>query len=154
KVPQLQEQARKKEQPAPPLSPLVRAAASAKPEQLLEQVRRDPDALAVVRQEWLQDALERGLAAAKQSPAHREQFGAYYTKLREKSPDTVPYTFEQYVALQKVRPQGQRAFGEALQQMMPTAPGESEAQLRADFEAAKKHELFQEWWSTSTVAKF
>src|SRR5262249_10127173 len=112
KVPQLQEQARKlapdKERPAAPLPPLVREAASTRPEQLLEQARHEPATLEALRQEWLKDTLEQDLAAAKRSPVYQEQFRAYYDQQREKSPHSSPYTYEQYVALQQVRPQGAR----------------------------------------------
>jgi predicted PurR-regulated permease PerM len=158
KVPELQKQAREqvpeKGRPSTPVPPLVREAASAQPEQLLEQARREPATLEVLRQEWVKDTLERDLAAAKRSPAYQEQFRAYYDKQREKSPASNPYTFEQYVALQQVRPQGARAFGEAVEKLLPTPEGERDAKLRADFEAAKKHELFEQWWGTSSVAKF
>jgi predicted PurR-regulated permease PerM len=158
KVPQLQEQARKqvpdKGRPTDPVDPLVRAAASSTPQQLLEVARHNPDALPALRKEWLQDALAQGMASAKQSPAYQEQFGAYYADLHAKSPKALPYTLEQYLVLQKARPQGRRTFGDTLEKMMPTAHGESEARLRADFETAKKHDLFQEWWGTSSIAKF
>src|SRR5262249_51591114 len=36
----------------------------------------------------------------------------------------------------------------------PTPEADSEARLRADFEAAKKHELFHEWWASSGTARF
>jgi predicted PurR-regulated permease PerM len=158
KIPELQKQARQqvpeKGRPTAPVDPLVRAAASAAPEQLLQQARRDPAALAALRQEWIADALVKGLAAAKQSPAYQEQFHAYYDEQRERTPHAVPYTFEQYVELQKVRPQGRRPFGDALEKMNPSTAADGEARLRADFEAAKKHELFQAWWGNSSSAKF
>jgi predicted PurR-regulated permease PerM len=157
KVPELQAQARKevpdKGRPAVPVTPLVRAAASAKPEQLLDQARHDPAVLATLRQEWLHDAVERGAAAAKGSAAYREQFRRYYEDLRARQPALLPYTYDQYLELQKARSQGRRAFGDALEKMMPTPEGESEPRLRADFEAAKRHELFHQWWATSSVGK-
>jgi predicted PurR-regulated permease PerM len=158
KVPQLQEQARQqvpeKGRPSIPVDPLVRAAASAKPEQLLEQARRDPALLSALRQEWTGDTLEQQVAAARQSPAYQEQFRMHYENERAKAPQSIPYTFEEYTTLEKVRPQGARAFGDALEKLRPTAAGDSETRLRADFEAAKKHELFQEWWATNSAAKF
>src|SRR5262249_19784765 len=51
-------------------------------------------------------------------------------------------------------PQGRVAFGNALEKIKPAAEGDRDAQLRADFEAAKKHELFQEWWGTDSTARF
>jgi predicted PurR-regulated permease PerM len=158
KVPQLQEQARQqvpeKGRPAGPVDPLVLAAVSATPEQLLEQARRDPDTLRSLRQEWVADTLEREVAMARASPAYKEQFGAAYESQRARSPDAIPYTYEEYTALQKARPQGARAFGDALEKMRPTAEGSGDSRLRADFEAAKKHELFQEWWGSSSIAQF
>jgi predicted PurR-regulated permease PerM len=158
KVPELQAQAHQdvpaKGRPAAAVDPLVRAAASAGPEELLQQARRDPAALAALRQEWLADSLAQGLAAAKQSPAYREQFRAYYDERRSEAPQSIPYTFDQYVELQKARPQGRRAFGDALEAMEPSQESDREARLRADFEAAKQHELFQAWWGTSASARF
>src|SRR5205807_1712445 len=73
KAPELQARARKdvpeKGRPAAPVDPLVRAAASASPEQLLQQVRREPPTLAALRAEWLSDAVAQGLATAEQSKA-------------------------------------------------------------------------------------
>jgi hypothetical protein len=68
--------------------------------------------------------------------------------------NALPYTFDEYVELQKVRSQGPRAFGAALEKIRPSAEGESEARLRADFEAAREHELFQQWWGSSPTARF
>jgi predicted PurR-regulated permease PerM len=157
KVPQLQAQVRKQlppKGPSPDLEDsLVRAAPTRHPEQLLEQARQDPAILSHLRDEWIQDTLDKELATVKQSPAYQEQFGAYYAKQRDSSPQRIPYTLEQYLALQKVRPQGRRAFGDALEMMMPTAGADHEASLRADFEAARTHELFKEWWGTSSIAK-
>jgi predicted PurR-regulated permease PerM len=174
KVPQLQEQAKKDQTDKvagslresssrsprerttalAPLDPLVRAAASANPAQLLQQARHDPAALDVLRQQWLQDALESGLASAQGSPAYQDQLRAHYNESRASHPDAIPFTFDEYVELQKARPQGPKTFGDALEKLRPSKDEESEAGLRADFEAAKQHELFQVWWSTSTIGKF
>jgi predicted PurR-regulated permease PerM len=40
-----------------------------------------------------------------------------------------------------------------VEKIKPSAQGSGDAQLRADFEAAKQQELFQQWWSTSSLAK-
>jgi predicted PurR-regulated permease PerM len=157
KVPQLRAQARKQVpgqgQPASPLEALVRAAGSVKPEQLLRQARHDPTALASLRQEWIHDSAERAAAKARGSPAYRERFRADYDRQRARGSAAIPYTFDQYLELQKVRPQGPRAFGDALEKLMPTAQENNETRLRADFEAARKHELFQQWWATSGTAR-
>jgi hypothetical protein len=154
KVPQLQEQAKKqvteKGRPAEAVDPLVKDAATVQPEQLLARARRDPVALGSLRQEWMQVTVEREAAAAMHSPAYLERFRVSYDKHRAEASMPIPYTFEQYVELQRVRPQGPAAFGSALETMAPSA--DKEERLRADFEAAKQHELFQEWWSTSSVA--
>jgi predicted PurR-regulated permease PerM len=135
------------------VDPLVRAAASVSPEQLLQQVRHDPETLKALREEWTGDTLEREVAVARGSSTYEEQLRTYYEEQRAQAPDRTPYTFEEYLGLQKARPQGRRAFGEELEKLRPTAEGESETRLRADFEAAKEHELFQEWWGTSQTAK-
>ena len=158
KFPKLREQAQKevpaKGQASASVDPLVRAAASTPPEQLLQQVRRDPAALAALRQEWLHDAVERGLAAAKVSPGYKEQFRAYYDQRREQRPESSPYTFDQYLELQEDRPKGVAAFGATLEKLVPSDAADGESRLRADFEAAKEHELFHQWWGNSSTAKF
>src|SRR5262249_48580129 len=123
-------------------------------EQLLQQARQDHAALATLRAEWMDDTVERELAAARGSAAYREQLRDYFEKQRARSPATIPYTFEQDAELQKGRPGGAQAVGKAVEKMKPTAASASEERLRADFEAAKKHELFQGWWGTSSVAQF
>src|SRR5262249_33885725 len=89
KVPQLQAQARKQLSPKGPSpgleDPLVRAAATRNPEQLLEQARQEPAILSHLRDEWIQDTLDQELATIKQSPAYQAEFGAYYMKQRETS---------------------------------------------------------------------
>jgi predicted PurR-regulated permease PerM len=132
----------------------VRAAASTTPEQLLHQLQGDPGTLAALRQEWIKDSIDSELVKVKESSRYQEQFRDYYENRRAAKPQEMPYAFDQYLELQKVRPQGPRVFGETLDKLMPSAQSETEAQLRADFEAAKEHELFENWWSTSGVARF
>src|SRR5262249_9013799 len=127
---------------------------TATPEQLLIQVRRDPATLATLRQEWTQDTLEREVTAALHSPAYQERFRTFYEQQRAQSPQTIPFTFEQYLDLQKARSQGRPAFGQAMDTIKPPAAGDAESRLHADFEAAKQHELFQQWWSTSSTGQF
>jgi predicted PurR-regulated permease PerM len=158
KAPELQAQARRevpdKGRAPASVDALVAAAAHATPEQVLDQARHDPAVLSQLRQEWIADTVKRDLAAAKQSPAYQEAFRAYYDAKAASSPKTVPYTYDEYLELQKVRPSGARAFSDALEKMKPTASDQSEQQLRADFEASRQHELFQQWWGSSSVARF
>ena len=72
----------------------------------------------------------RGVKAAKQSPVYRDKFRPYYEEQRAQSPDSVPYTFDQFIELQAARPKGPVAFGAALEQIRrpprqiaPPAPG-------------------------------
>jgi predicted PurR-regulated permease PerM len=157
KVPQLQSQARQQnsgKDGAAPGDPPASATTSPTPDQLLQQVRRDPAHLATLRAEWFEDERKRELAAAQASPAYHERMRSHYEKWQEQNPKTLPYTFDQYVELQKAWPQGRVAFGNALEKIKPATEGDSNAQVRADFEAAKKHELFQEWWGTNSTARF
>jgi predicted PurR-regulated permease PerM len=157
KVPELQSKARQqtsgKDGPSP-AGPLVSPASSPTPEELLQQVRRDPARLETIRTEWFQDELKRELAAAQVSPAYHEQMRRHYEKWQEQNPQSLPFTFAQYVELQKAWPQGRIAFGNTLEKIKPSSQAESDVQLRTDFEAAKKHELFQEWWGTNSTARF
>jgi predicted PurR-regulated permease PerM len=156
KMPELQELARHRTQGRSPstLDPVIRAAVADKPEQVLILTRREPEALAILKQEWIQDATDRGVERAKQSPEYINQLRTVYDARRAKRPESVPYDFDQYLELQKIRPQGPQAFGNALEKMQPTSGGDLMATLKSDFEAAKKHELFQHWISTNPVAQF
>jgi predicted PurR-regulated permease PerM len=107
-----------------------------------------------LRDEWLTDSLAKGLTAAKDTPAYQEQFRTFYNQRRESTPQSIPYTYEQYVELSKARPQGRKVFGDAVEKMDPSPQADRETRLRADFEAAKKHELFQEWWGGNSTARF
>lgn len=126
--------------------------AKAQPEQLLQQARRDPANLAKLRDEWLTDSVTQALAASKTSPAYQLEFHKYFDDQRAQSPQTTPYTFEQYQELQSARARGAKAFGDAWEQLFPSTDGD--AGIAADFEAAKKHELFQSWWGSNSTAKF
>src|SRR5262245_40775134 len=76
KASQLQVQARKPAPPAAepksPLDALIRAAATAKPEHLLEQARHDPVALASLEQEGNTDEVEETATSAKGSKGRLE----------------------------------------------------------------------------------
>jgi predicted PurR-regulated permease PerM len=157
KAPELKDEARKhvpaKGRPWSNEPPLVRMAAAAEPEQLLKEVRHDPASMVELRQEWIDETLNKDLAAARKSPAYVEALRKHYDHEREKKPNSIPYTFDEYVELQKVRPKGRRAFGDALEKIRPTAAGDAQTSIQADFEAEKKHELFQHWWGTSPTAR-
>jgi hypothetical protein len=80
KFPRLQQEAKKqaaeKDSPSGAEAPLVQAAATSTPEELLHTARRDPTLLAGLRTEWTQEAVKQGLAGAWQSPAYHEQLRA------------------------------------------------------------------------------
>jgi predicted PurR-regulated permease PerM len=158
KVPELEQQARKRtadrNQDASALEPLLRAAAIEKPAQLLEHARHDPAILAALRQEWIQDGEDQAVRSAPDTPAYQIAYKDAYNHVRAQHPTSVPFSFDEYVALKKAHAKGVRAFGDALEAIHPTSEADREAQLRADFEAAKKHDLFQQWWSSSSTAAF
>lgn len=134
--------------------PLVRQAATTSPAEMLQQVRRDPATMARLRDEWVRDSVESGIARSKQSPDYEARFREYYDLQRAQSPQSIPYAFDQFLALQRVRPSGAKAFGTTLDKLFPDSEANTEANLVADFEAARKHDLFQSWWSSSSTAKF
>jgi len=138
--------------PAQPLDPLVPASLFTTPEKLLILARGNPTYTARLREEWIQDTVKKETTPG--SPAYLAAFQKYYEERAKESPTAIPYTFQQYIDLQKVRSQGPVAFGAAMESLFPTPIEEREAHLRVDFEAAKKHELFREWWASSSAAKF
>jgi len=154
KVPALRIQANRDESNHQISEYLVRSAVELAPEQLLAKVRHEPAQLSALEREWIDKSVASGVAAAKQSPAYMKQFQEYYDRQRQDNPRVIPYTFEQFNQLQKARPQGRQAFGNALHEMGLSDESESNPQLRKDFEASTKHELFEQWWSTSSFAKF
>lgn len=140
---------------AGPLAPLLKSAArKATPKELLAQAQGDPACLGALREEWVQDAIAQERKLSKGTKAYQEEFQRSYEQLAREAPASVPYTFSQFVELQKIRPQGPRAFGATLEKLKPSPQEKGEEQLRADFEAAQKHELFQQWWASSSVARF
>jgi predicted PurR-regulated permease PerM len=156
KAPELKAQA-KEQVPStgrPPASvpPLVVAAATATPTQLLERVRQTPELQVSLREEWINDTIRVELARAKASPEYLTQLEAFYERKRQESPKALPYPFDVYVELRKARPLGMKAFGEAMEKVHPRSEEDREAKVREDFETAKEHELFQKWWSESSNA--
>jgi predicted PurR-regulated permease PerM len=156
KAPELQAQA-KEQVPStgrPPASvpPLVVAAATATPKQLLEHVRQTPEVLVPLRDEWINDTIRSELAREKASPEYLAQLQAYYERKRLESPKSLPYPFDVYADLRKARSLGMKAFGEAMEKVDPRAEEDREAKSREDFETAKQHELFQKWWSENAHA--
>jgi predicted PurR-regulated permease PerM len=131
---------------------LVRAAATASPEQLLQQARHDSAALTALQHEWVVSSVASELAAARHSSDYRDQLRQHYDELRKQSPSVLPYSFDEFLQLESARAKGPKEFGEAMR-AMPGASHYGDAELRADFEAAKKHELFLTWWGSNSFAK-
>jgi predicted PurR-regulated permease PerM len=130
----------------------AKGASAASPEELLQQVRHDPRALAALQKEWVAEVVAADLATARRSSAYQDQLRAHYDELRQHSPQVLPYTFDEFVTLEAARAKGPKEFGEAMQSL-PGAHEYGDAELRADFEAQKKHDLFLTWWGTSSLAK-
>ncbi|MCF7959686.1 MAG: AI-2E family transporter [Pirellula sp.] len=162
KAPELADQAQlevpKTGRPAKSVSSLVRAAVTSSPAQLLDMLRRDPPELEILRNQWIEDTLTNKFDEAKASPAFVEQLRKAYDDQRQISPQTIAYSFDEYTKLSKARHLGRKAFADALDQLKPPPvseePAAKERRLRSDFESATKHDLFQKWWSTNSVAQF
>jgi predicted PurR-regulated permease PerM len=155
KAPQLQAQARKaspeKSRPND-ADAMVHAAATDSPEELLRQARHDSATLTALEQEWIASTVASELSAARKSPTYHEQLRQHYDALRARSPQALPYSFDDFVKLQAARAKGSRDFGDVAQTLQG-GHSYTDADLRADFEAAKKHELFESWWGNSSAAK-
>lgn len=162
KCPQLKNDARQsvpeQGRPATGVSSLVRAAVTDSPQQLLAQARRDPSELISLRSEWIEDTIKKEFDESKASLAFLKQLRRAYETERQKSPAKLPFTFSEYTELRNTRPEGRRAFGEVIDRLQQSGNTQAEVdkqtQLRADFEAATKHDLFQQWWAGNSVAKF
>lgn len=123
-----------------------------------------PDALVRVRhnsklatwllKEWVQETIQKALSIAKDSPVYVEQFRQHYERCRQQKPDFVIYTFDEYLKLQQARAKGQHAFSVAVASLRPENIKLSEKQLKTDFEATMKHQLFEKWWNSSSPASF
>ena len=158
KYPELKSQARKennaKSASVVQEDSLIRFAQSATAQESLQKVRHNPGLLASLQQEWINDSVERGIVAAKTAPAYRDQFRKYYEQCRTQKPELAHYTFDQFLTLQNARNHGQLTFSKAMEQFPPLITQPPKTQLITDFETAKKHELFQKWWDTSSPARF
>lgn len=159
KFPELQAQARKADenprQDKDPMELLALTAAkdTTTPAQLFERVRQIPGVLSALREEWLSDAVRAQLANLTESASYLKVLHEYYDQKRREAPSTLPYTFEEYLQLRAARPLGPKAFGDTLERLRPRPAADRDAKLRADFEAAKQHELFQAWWTGSTTGR-
>lgn len=127
---------------------------STTPEELLAEARREPAVLTLLQSEWIQSEQEKAIHRSKASPDREAKFQAYYEEMHDRSPKTFPYSYEQYIALQKARSQGRVAFGNTVEKLFPSDEAKRESQIEADFVAAKKHEVFKNWWATSSPAQF
>jgi len=140
------------------VTPLLRAAATSTPEQLLKFIIRNPTEFEVLRLQWIDETLENKFDIVQESPEYTERLRVAFEDQRQYSSNAIPFTFEEYMELAKVRPQGRRAFGEVFEKLRPPPVDEDAAskdrRLREDFEAATKHDLFQKWWNSNSVAKF
>ena len=158
KVPELRKEAEAKtaetKKPLPLTDPLLRMAVTASPEELLEQARREPNLLATLQSEWINDAEVEAITLAKNSANREEKFHTYYETMRTESPQSFPYTYAQYTELRQARSQGRVAFGDAVEKLFPERVTNKESQVKSDFEAAQTHEAFKTWWSTSSPAQF
>lgn len=143
-----------KSSPATPLETFLRNATTTEPAEMLRQVRHDPALQTPLQQEWIKNTIDKTLAQVKDTAKYQEQYRTYYDNQVKTKQSKVPYTYEQYIELQKARSQGQAAFSAVMAKIKPVTGAQSEEQLKQDFEAFKKHELFQTWWSTSSPAKF
>ncbi|MBX7104179.1 MAG: AI-2E family transporter [Gemmataceae bacterium] len=153
KYPALQEQARRVK-PAAEDALLVRAAAGEPAEVALKGVRQSPTQLAGLQAEWIQYAVDQALPGLWRSPEYHKQLHETYDTMRLRRPSAIPYTFEQYQTLQRARAQGPAAFSQAFDAIQPKASESIAGAIQGDFEAARKHELFQRWWTTNAFAGF
>ena len=89
-----------------------------KSKQLLDSARRDPAQIGPLRAEWINDTVKQETAPG--SAVYLKEFQPYYDKQVRESPTAIPYTFAEYIELQKARSQGPQAFGAALEKLKPT----------------------------------
>jgi predicted PurR-regulated permease PerM len=108
--------------------------------------------LTALQQQWIAGAVAAELAAARQSSTYLDQLRQHYDDLRARSPKVFPYSFDDFLKLEAARAKGAKEFGNAVQAIQG-APQYDDAKLQADFEAAKRHELFLAWWGSSSLAK-
>lgn len=132
---------------------LAAQAAAMKPDELLRAIRQEPEVLNQLRDEWVRVTLHRRIAAELASPVYEQEFREYFDQQRKSNPALTPYTFDVYMALREARPRGVAAFGETFERHMASAESGVEAKLKAAFEAARGHELFEAWWADSAPAR-
>lgn len=136
------------------VSRLQKSASTLKDDQLLEVAKESVSEMDALRSEWIQWTIDSETPAMRATSEYQNGLRRHYEAERTKKPGLYIYTFDQYLALQKARPLGKEAFGDAVEEFRKTAEADKETQLKADFQAYKEHELFRDWWGTSSVAKF
>lgn len=132
----------------------LRLTTNSTAQEALQQVCRSPRLAAYLQEEWINDVINQELSSASSSAQYAAQFQQYYEQTRKQKPDQVPYSLDEYLTLQQARTHGQHAFSEALSKLRPQVAGLQQDQVKADFETATKHQLFEQWWNTSSPAKF
>jgi predicted PurR-regulated permease PerM len=140
------------------VTPLLRAAATSTPDQLLKFIYRNQSDFEALRQEWIEDTLDKKFDEVQDSAEYQERLRIAFESQRQNASTAIPFSFEEYLQLSKIRQQGRRAFGEVFEKLRPPPADEDaasrERRLRQDFEAAMKHDLFQKWWKSNSIAKF
>lgn len=112
-------------------------------DRLFDEAFQDPQRRVALVNEWLAEAADRIAAEIAQEPVELQPgFAAYYAERRRLDPAAVPYTYEQYLALERAYAQGEAAFAAALAELAPQRAEEVE---RRDFEASEQRALARRW---------
>lgn len=121
-------------------------------QRIFDDVRADPVTLKELRSEWEQQRVAEAWQELRSSSTYQSRFQDWY-KLRHKAnPGATLLSYEEYVALKKVRPEGKAAFLKVLKDREKIGKKPTPAQEQHDFELSIRSQLAANWWAKSPAA--
>ena len=120
----------------------------------LEVIKAAPKDLARFRRQWIDELVRRRFREIADAPAYRTEHRDDYDELREQSPTTIPYDYDEYLKLKAAYPKGDKAFSEALEAPETEDEVTRIAQAHTDFRLKMHQELTTAWLEGPTGREF
>jgi predicted PurR-regulated permease PerM len=112
-------------------------------DRLFDEALQDAGRRAALSEEWMGIVADRLATEIAREPIDQQPgFAAYFEQRRRLDPAALPYTYDQYLALERGYAEGEAAFSAALATIAPTRSEEVE---RRDFEASQQRNLARHW---------
>lgn len=121
---------------------------------LLDQVKAEPERFAKVIAEWTTHELSERVAQVRATAEYQQRFREYYQRRRATNPAGMPYEYERYVQLKRAHREGTEAFTKALSETDNLTEEERLAQVERDFKLKRQDEMARAWWAEDPTALF